>query len=57
MPATATGTRISSTQPSSADAVRRASSTVPRAIGPASSGTTRLASAPPATTSKTMFGT
>ena len=54
---TASGVRISSVQPSSADAVRRTCSRFPVAMPPASIGMTRLASAPPATTSKTMFGT
>ena len=54
--ATASGARTSSVQPSSADAVRRTCSRSRRRCPPASIGTTRLASAPPATTSKTMFG-
>jgi hypothetical protein len=55
--ATASGVRTSRVQPISADAVRRTCSVFPAAMPPASIGTTRLASAPPATTSKTMFGT
>src|SRR6266545_1176953 len=53
----ATGTSSVSTQVSSADAVAPAEPRSPRPTAPASSGTTRLASAPPATISKMMFGT
>ena len=48
--------RTTSVQPTSADAALRTCSASPTATPPASIGTTRLASAPPATTSKTMFG-
>ena len=53
---TASGVRMIRVQVSRADAVRRTASVSPAAIGPASSGTTRPAMAPPATISKMMLG-
>ena len=53
---TASGISSASTQVSSADVVAFTRCRSPAATGPASSGTTRLASAPPATSSKMMFG-
>ena len=55
-PATASGTSSASTQVSSAEVTALTRSRSPAATAPASSGTTRLARAPPATSSKTMFG-
>jgi hypothetical protein len=54
---TAVGIRAASAQVRSADAIRSMSARNPRASGPASSGTTTLASAPPATISNNTFGT
>jgi hypothetical protein len=53
---TASGISRLSTQVSSADAIAATRCRSPAATAPASNGTTRLASAPPATSSKTMFG-
>lgn len=50
------GTISTTIQVSSADPIRRTSSRSPRSAGPASTGTTMLASAPPATISYTMLG-
>ena len=55
-PATVTGTSTTTDHVSSADAVLSADRSSPRATEPASSGTARLASAPPATTSNRMLG-
>src|SRR5690606_34566279 len=54
---TATGTSTTSTQLSSAEAIRPTRSPAPSDTAPASTGTTIPASAPPTTTSKTMLGT
>ena len=57
-PATATGTSPSSIQVSNAEVIRRTSGApVASAAGRDSTGTTRLASAPPATISYTTLGT
>ncbi len=55
--ATAIGVSSRTVQVSSAELIRPARSRSPAATARASSGTTRLARAPPATISKTMFGT
>ncbi len=54
---TASGTSRVTVQVSSAPVVAATARRSPAATGPASSGTTRLASAPPATISKMMLGT
>src|SRR5690606_21340287 len=56
IPATITGTVMTTAQVSRPDAIREACALSPRSTGPDSSGTTTLASAPPATTSNTTFG-
>src|SRR5690606_24037977 len=55
-PINATGTSSSRVQPSSADTGARTCSGSPRCAAAAKSGTTTLASAPPATISNTTFG-
>src|SRR5690606_1088321 len=50
-------TVMTTAQVSRPDAIREACALSPRSTGPDSSGTTTLASAPPATTSNTTFGT
>ena len=52
----ASGASSVSTQHSNAEVIRPTSARSPAAIAPASMGTTRLASAPPATISNTMLG-
>src|SRR3954470_4850411 len=56
MPRSATGVSTTTVHVSSAEAIRLAVSRSPAATTPARTGTTRLASAPPATTSNTTFG-
>ena len=55
--ASATGASTVSTHVSNAEVVAPTAARSPRATASASSGTTRLASAPPATISKMMLGT